>query len=563
MSQQQHRRTAQDPAGHGGNEASRSTGAELAPHGAPRPAAGRGELPSVVYSHGGERPRLRPSERSGALPSLYQGLEGEPSAPDRRPMRSLGVHAILNTGSAEDSEPRGVRRSATEMEASASDVRPISLPPLSMSRPSSVEPSWGESRSPGASSSLRGVAPRRILTPRSPSLSRMASYGHLPGRSEPPPPVPVRARTYSVEQGQGPLPPLPTPPAIARAAYGYPPSAAPTPPPPDRGMTMSREAGPATAPSPNPSYRPVQQLHQPPGGPSYLGSSGQYISLPPQTGRSLGPPSGGRSSPNFLPISSSGGSNYQILTMPTHKGPVQIPVDVQAASKVADEKRKRNAGASARFRERRKMKEKEAAHTISRLEQQLRDATEDAEFYRRERDNLAGLVYQSPGGERHFPRPQSPRRTRAPGSPGSSVGGGDTASGSGSGSYTFSEMTEHTRRASTQTGGGERAVKRRTTGYTLVDPASTTASMPSARPTYASGFPPMNTTPSTGPSPQHPMTPSAARYNPAPNFPPIMSPRAGGPNAQLAPKPSEQISRPPDFVRRWSPGRPHGQGGQP
>ena len=81
-----------------------------------------------------------------------------------------------------------------------------------------------------------------------------------------------------------------------------------------------------------------------------------------------------------IPMAPTGQSSIQIMTIKSQQGHhVQIPVDVQAASKVADEKRKRNAGASARFRARRKEKEREASMSIARLEQQLRDALEDAE----------------------------------------------------------------------------------------------------------------------------------------------------------------------------------------
>ena len=99
-----------------------------------------------------------------------------------------------------------------------------------------------------------------------------------------------------------------------------------------------------------------------------------------------------------------------MMTLETTSGTVQLPVDVQAASRVADEKRRRNAGASARFRQRRKEKEKEASTTISRLEQQVKELTEDADFYKREREYLAGVLLQMPSGDRHFPRPPSPRR---------------------------------------------------------------------------------------------------------------------------------------------------------
>ncbi|KAI6869273.1 hypothetical protein KC338_g3615 [Hortaea werneckii] len=118
--------------------------------------------------------------------------------------------------------------------------------------------------------------------------------------------------------------------------------------------------------------------------------------------------------PIGIPISSSGGQNtYQMMTLETTSGTVQLPVDVQAASRVADEKRRRNAGASARFRQRRKEKEKEASTTIARLEQQMKELSEDADFYKRERDYMASVILQASGAERHFPRPTSPRRRRS------------------------------------------------------------------------------------------------------------------------------------------------------
>lgn len=49
-------------------------------------------------------------------------------------------------------------------------------------------------------------------------------------------------------------------------------------------------------------------------------------------------------------------SQYQTMTLETEQGPIQVPLDVQAASKVADKKRKQSATASHRFRQRRKNK---------------------------------------------------------------------------------------------------------------------------------------------------------------------------------------------------------------
>ena len=60
-----------------------------------------------------------------------------------------------------------------------------------------------------------------------------------------------------------------------------------------------------------------------------------------------------------------------MMTVEAENGPVEVPINVQAASKVADEKRKRNATASYRFRQRRKERESETSQNISKLEDQI------------------------------------------------------------------------------------------------------------------------------------------------------------------------------------------------
>jgi hypothetical protein len=75
-----------------------------------------------------------------------------------------------------------------------------------------------------------------------------------------------------------------------------------------------------------------------------------------------------------------GQSQCQMLTLETEQGPIQVPIDVQAASKVADEKRKRNATASHKFRKRRKDKEQETSNNISNIEAQVREMTKERDF---------------------------------------------------------------------------------------------------------------------------------------------------------------------------------------
>ncbi len=106
----------------------------------------------------------------------------------------------------------------------------------------------------------------------------------------------------------------------------------------------------------------------------------------------------------------SGQSQCQLMVLETERTSIQVPLDVQAASKVADEKRKRNATASHRFRKRRKEKEQETSDNISKLEAQVREMTEEKEYYQQERDFLQGVVLRN-----QIPiiaRPLSPRRRR-------------------------------------------------------------------------------------------------------------------------------------------------------
>ena len=106
--------------------------------------------------------------------------------------------------------------------------------------------------------------------------------------------------------------------------------------------------------------------------------------------------------------SSTSQSQYQIMKFDTTQGAIQVLVDKQAASKVADEKRKRNATASHNFRQRRKEKERETRENIDRLEAHIREVIEERDHYRRERDYFQNVaLYNRIPIE---PRPLSPRR---------------------------------------------------------------------------------------------------------------------------------------------------------
>ncbi len=450
-----------------------------------------------------------PSAPNQSLPG-FSMLAG-----DRGLTRSLGVHSILNPPHAELQLQQGRRRTASEMELSSiSEVDPRSLPapPARLEFADSGRVQSSPVTTPG------GLELRHTMGPRSPGrrvnrLSLFNPSATIDVRQSPflsPP-----ARMPMTEGGASFGSALPTPPAASRLGYNFPPPPAPTPP-----LSTGRRASAAAvlrtqsaSASPSTSYSSYSYTSQtspagpmpPMSGANRSASYGTLPSLPATTHGSGGSVTLESDRPYGIAMASSGQSSYQILTLETNQGPVQVPVDVQAASRVADEKRKRNAGASARFRQRRKEKEREASTTISRLEQQVRDATEDAEFYKRERDTLGNLLYQTPGGDRHFPRPQSPRHTRVslPPSTGSAPSTGSSGSTAFPAFPESSDLSEHDRR-----------VRRRTSAYSLPTPTQATQM----------GYPPHTFAPliptssgqSTAPARQGSTTAPPSQMQPAP-----------------------------------------------
>jgi hypothetical protein len=262
--------------------------------------------------------------------------------------------------------------------------------------------------------------------------------------------------------------------AAERSRYGMVPARAQAPVQRTRGGSVGggRRRGLSSSASPGTTYSEFSQAGQASPSLQYAPTSAMPGLTSPYPGAYAGSTSGSMtaSAPPVsqgsdqqrsfgIPISSASGQNvYQMMTLETTSGTVQLPVDVQAASRVADEKRRRNAGASARFRQRRKEKERESSTTIQKLDAQIKALGEDAEFYKRERDYFAGILMQTPGGERHFPRPQSPRHRRS-----SSI----LRNGSGSGSGGYVSGPEQMTPRSPEFG---RNVRRRTSTISLPPP---------------------------------------------------------------------------------------------
>lgn len=417
------------------------------PPGIPTPQVSPTTHFSMIPGQYPQRSAAGPLSVGTPTPSSHVSRSSERSPSAERASRGLGVHALINPQQSEANASHHDRRRSSAHLESPSPVDSssgISLPPVS--RHSSREAGDEEWTIPTAGTGNS----RRILSPRSPRLKGTRILGTPTGSidAHQQPFLSTTNRPYTVEPGPANQAPGPPPPPTGtpgfRPSQGYFPSMAPTPPP---QMVAAAAAGelrrpsgggmiPSGSVSPSTTYSSMVQPGQSPAS-SYIRPAGATpIHTPGQTPpashmglahgahgghAARGGPLGMSASPQSMddrpmvgiPVVSSGQSNYQILTYETKHGQVTIPVDVQAASRVADEKRKRNAGASARFRARRKEKEREASATISKLEQDVRDATQDLEFYRQERDALAELLYNVPGGRSHFPRPQSPRHRRA------------------------------------------------------------------------------------------------------------------------------------------------------
>lgn len=372
-----------------------------------------------------------PSASSGAPASSISSAEQRQAASagsgEARPIRSIGVHNILNPVPSDASQTQGNTQGVETGGAASSSSRRTIGHSGAEARISSREALHGPVTGVAAGVPSTQAA-RRILTPQSPSW-RAASLGRLslPGSLhayQQPPLLPPQSRAYGGEIGsfQPPgLPSAPTPPAASRlgGSYGFPPVSA-TPPQGRRASVGPSLVPPSQSASPSTSYSSYSQAGQTPPGQQH----GLVATQPPQVSfriPSYNPPSHGTGAPQSsvslglsMPpsVTAMAPGQQQMLTLDTEHGPIQVPLDVQAASKVADVKRKKNAGASARFRQRRKEKERQASHTIAKLEQQIRDANEERDFYRQERDYFRQIVMAMPGQAPHV-RPLSPARRRS------------------------------------------------------------------------------------------------------------------------------------------------------
>ncbi len=342
-----------------------------------------------------------------------------PLLTDAPPSRPIGVHSILNPAHYVSQSPLQAEPTTSfgRPPSPGSTIAPPAFPQIAK-RSTQASPTTEEVWASG----LR--TERRILTPKSPSWRATSSGGRRSYPSGPfgAPQSPLmrgESRVYTAEPGPrrgSEIPPLPHPNPTGRSANPYTSLTEPGGGPPRRASTSRNPFAASTSQtqgeSPSTSHSsyshfsqssPVLRYGQSSQHPSSLqpGSTRPPVSLPPSQSSAAGISEG-----QYDMHKGSYG-----ISIPTEGGQMLLPVelDVEQASKTANEKRKRNAGASARFRQRRKEKEREASQTIANLERDYRALEEERNHYRSERDFFRDLYARQVGPGQLSQRPLTPR----------------------------------------------------------------------------------------------------------------------------------------------------------
>lgn len=345
---------------------------------------------------------------AGVPPTAMPSATGSPII-----ARQFGVHSMLNPA-AEIESPRQAQKVSQSPRRSASGAYGINPTPLLSPRIRKRKGEASPGRAPQVASDCRQG--RRLLTPKSPALRssshavRGSPSGVGPSRGSL---GPAEGRNYFAEPGEtagGMIPPLPSFAVVPQGTYTTAPSNEHTfsTAPASHGNTAAAfsTSNQGYVGSPGSSSNLAERENTSPYQTS-ISDSGPRASVGPQA--LTGPEAQSRAPARAY---GTGQPSYQ-MQLSTDQGPMilGVEVDVQQASKMADEKRKRNAGASARFRQRRKEKEQAAATTIGELQRQIREITEDRDFYLGERNFLRDLIARTPGVQVP-PRPPSPRVRR-------------------------------------------------------------------------------------------------------------------------------------------------------
>lgn len=407
--------------------------------------------PSSTPPYSRDSPFHGPSPHSVSLPPLRDLSRTPPVLSTDRRSGTLGLHSMLNPQAELVEQHRDMRRSASQTHTPSPIEMPATRHLPSITRPPSASDVRDECVGVRHFAPPEKPSDRPILSPISPTLQRTHSLS-------------VGIPTGTIDAHRQPF-----------LSSGNPSYAAETPAPPP-GVTRITyfPVNNPTAPTPSPNV-PRKEARRlslgvsfpQPGTASPMASYSPY-SQPSSTASSQLEVS--NSQGPFLPMKrelsnppiimdterTTSQSAYQMMTIKNHQGHhLQIPVEVQAGSKQADERRKRNAGASARFRARRKEREREDKNTISRLEHQLRDALEDVEHYRSERDFFRALASQHANAEHQHTRPVSPRLRR----PSVAFSNAPSSNGAGGSISSYSAYEEM------ETEDLDRNVRRRTSSY--------------------------------------------------------------------------------------------------
>ena len=393
-------------------------------------------LPPVTQSLQKQRPA---GERSSPQHALSPSMEASNGVSSRPPGPS-GMQNLLNPTARESDADQSRLRSAesfTDTPTQGSSAPQLPEPPRPQSQGSTVLPSI----TPPSNTAYPALSiqnGRRILTPRPPSSGMYSakpaatgiSNGKIDAKASPFMPSKDHANIISFPPS---LPPVSVALPHATSAQPSPLSGGSPSGHPTNIVTSQlqfkeerRPSGGASSShlpasqsnSPSTSYSSYSRFSRTPPPPHAAVGSSQPLSFFTQQYNDQNNGTNNQQAASHVKeaygsISTSvAQGNYQMMTLDTDQGPIQVPVDVQAASKVADEKRKRNATASHRFRQRRKEKERETSQNIAKLEHQIRDIAEEREYYRMERDYFRTIACNSASQAHIPPRPPSPRHVR-------------------------------------------------------------------------------------------------------------------------------------------------------
>ncbi|KAI1127505.1 hypothetical protein F5Y10DRAFT_192923 [Nemania abortiva] len=424
------------------------TGPSASPQTSPKTPGESSPYQTNLRGGGSRQTENRALESTGITQSNGENIQQQ-----TLPLRSLGVHTMLNPAETQPLMGRRTEdaasssRESSAVSSSSPHAPPYGFPVAGVTRhgqppstiddqPSTALPSVERNSpgtirtyppipaarrvlatSPGHSHPFRALNPphpqSQHLPPGSQDSSRtIPSEAGVPGRPEPS----VSARGSPLVQHLGRVmspagrrPSNPTPLPTTSMSISPP---APTHPHPNIQGRPFFPSGPGVQPGQPPGYSPhnpyaATVMPQSHGG--YLGSGGESR-WPGGNDNVLQYSSGGVRSFSF------GEGQAALRIQPVHGEAFIVPVDTHQGSRQADEKRQRNAGASQRFRKRKKDRETQERMEHQRMESQYREMEariqtleRDRDRLRSDRDRLRDIVFRTPSiSEFAYQGPQSP-----------------------------------------------------------------------------------------------------------------------------------------------------------